>query len=168
VNPRRAQDGYDLRDERGLSALDIPHKLAISWVYQLPNIHSEHSFVRAFAHGWEYSGTYLAESGQPVTPLSDADSNANGDGAGDRTIINPNGRGLTGSAVNAVCNSGPGGATTIVTPDLDTGSFFCNATGDGVDDAHLVGYVSADPTARFIQAQTGRPMPDETLFALPA
>jgi Carboxypeptidase regulatory-like domain/TonB dependent receptor len=155
VNPRRAQDGYNFGNERGLSALDIPHKLAISWVYEIPSIRTDHGFVRALAHGWEYSGTYLAESGQPVTPLSDADSNANGDGAGDRTIFNPNGAGLTGSVVNAVCNSGPGGATSVVTPDPTTGAFNCNAGHTAPDDAHLVGYVAADPTARFIQAQTG-------------
>jgi hypothetical protein len=108
VNPRRAQDGYDLGNERGPSALDIRNKFAITWVYELPNIHSEHSFVRGVAHGWEWGGSYIAESGQPVTPLSDTDSNANGDGAGDRTIINPASRGNGGTIVDAVCNSGRG------------------------------------------------------------
>lgn len=154
VNPRRAQDGYDFSNERGPSALDIRHKLAISWLYDLPNIRTNYGLVRALAHGWEWGGSYLAESGQPVTPLSDVDANANGDGAGDRTIINPGGLGRTGTIVDAVCNSGPGGATFVTAPQAD-GSFFCNSTQTAVDDAHLVGYVAENPGARFVQAQFG-------------
>jgi hypothetical protein len=155
VNPRRAQDGYDLGNERGPSALDIRNKFAITWVYELPNIRSDHSFVRAVAHGWEWSGSYIAESGQPVTPLSDTDSNANGDGAGDRTIINPAARGNGGTIVDAVCNSGPGGGTFVTAPDPTSGAFFCNSTRTAPDDTHLVGYVAADPNARYVQAQFG-------------
>lgn len=151
VNPRRAQDGFDLRDERGRSALDIPQKFALTWVYDLPNIKSEHSFLRVLMHGWEVSGTYLAQKGQPVTVLSGADSNGNGDVAGDRAILNPNGVGLTGTTVNAVCNAGAGGATSIVGIDPKTGSFACG----NEDDTHIVGYVAVDPSARFVQAQTG-------------
>jgi hypothetical protein len=154
VDPRRSQDGYNFGNERGPSALNIPNKLAISWVYDLPNVRTDHSFVRVLAHGWEWSGSYLAESGQPVTPLSDVDANANGDGAGDRTIINPNGRGPTGTIVDAVCNSAPGGATFVTAPQAN-GAFFCNATQSAVDDAHLVGYVAENPNARFVQAQFG-------------
>jgi len=153
VNPRRAQDGYNFGADRGLSALHIPQKFTITWVYELPNIQTEHAFLRTLAHGWEWSGSYLAESGQPVTPLSDADANANGDQAGDRTIFNPNGIGNTGTIVDAVCNSGPGGATSTVAPVA--GAYFCNATHDAVDDAHLVGYVAENPGARFVQAQFG-------------
>ena len=154
VNPRRAQDGYNFGGDRGLSALHIPQKFTITWVYELPNIQTEHAFLRAVAHGWEWSGSYLAESGQPVTPLSDADANANGDQAGDRTIFNPNGIGNTGSIVDAVCNSGPGGATSVVAPDA-SGAYFCNAGHTAIDDAHLVGYVAENPNARFVQAQFG-------------
>jgi hypothetical protein len=146
VNPRRAQDGFDFAAERGLSALDIRHKFALSFLYEIPNVQTDHAFVRALAHGWEWGGTYLAESGQPVTPLSGVDSNANGDSAGDRTIINPAGVGLTGSTVNFVCNAGAGGATSIVTDPATCGSG---------DDSNIVGYVAANPKARFIQAGVG-------------
>jgi len=154
VNPRRAQDGYNFGADRGLSALHIPQKFAITWLYELPNLPTEHAFLRTLAHGWQWSGSYLAESGQPVTPLSDTDANANGDAAGDRTIFNPNGFGDTGTIVDAVCNSGPGGATSVVAPQA-SGAYFCNAAHDGVDDAHLVGYVAENPKARFVQAQFG-------------
>ena len=161
VNPRRAQDGFNFAAERGRSALDLPHKFAMTWVYDFPNVHSDSRFVRGLAHNWEWSGTYLAESGQPVTALSDADSNANGDAAGDRTILNPNGVGLTGTVVNAVCNAGAGGATTIVGLDAN-GNWDCGTK----NDANIVGYVVAPaavgtnagtitPNARFVQAQLG-------------
>jgi hypothetical protein len=146
VNPRRAQDGFDFAAERGLSALDNRHKFALSFLYEIPNVQTEHAFVKALAHGWEWGGTYLAESGQPVTPLSGMDSNANGDSAGDRTIINPAGVGLTGSTVNFVCNAGAGGATSIVNDPATCGSG---------DDSNIVGYVAVNPTARFIQAGVG-------------
>jgi hypothetical protein len=161
VNPRRAQDGFNFAAERGRSALDIPHKFAVTWVYDFPNVHSDNRFVRGLAHNWELSGTYLAESGQPVTPLSDADANANNDIAGDRTILNPMGAGLTGTVVNAVCNAGAGGATTIVGLDAN-GNWDCGSK----NDANIVGYVVAPaavgtnagtitPNARFVQAQLG-------------
>jgi len=162
VNPRRAQDGFNFAAERGRSALDLPQKFAMTWVYDFPNVHSDNRFVRGLAHNWEWSGTYLAQSGQPVTPLSDADANANGDPAGDRTILNPMGAGLTGTVVNAVCNAGAGGATTIVGLDPMTGSWDCGSE----NDANIVGYVVApttignnagaiNPNARFVQAQLG-------------
>jgi carboxypeptidase family protein/TonB-dependent receptor-like protein len=162
VNPRRAQDGFDFPEERGRSALDLPQKFAMTWVYDFPNIRSENRLLRGLAHDWEWSGTYLAQSGQPVTPLSGIDANANGDAAGDRTIFNPNGAGLTSTVVNAVCNAGAGGATTIVGIDPSTGSWQCGSE----NDANIVGYVVAptavgqnagpiNPNARFVQAQFG-------------
>ncbi len=145
VNPRRAQDGYNFGNERGPSALDIRHKFVISWVYDLPNISTDHRFLKALAHGWEWSGSYIAESGQPVTPLSDNDANANGDGAGDRAIINPNARARTGTIVDPVCNDGAGGATRVITATATA----C------ASDSNIVGYVAEDPTARYVQAGTG-------------
>ena len=144
VNPRRAQDGNNFANERGRSVLDLPQKLAVTWVYDLPNVRTENRLLRGAAHGWEISGTYLAQSGQPVTPLSGVDSNLNGDSAGDRTILNPAGVGLTASVVDPVCNDGAGGATRIVTAS----SAACPA-------ANTVGYVAEISTARFIQAGVG-------------
>ena len=151
VNPRRAQDGFDFANERGRSALDLNQKFAIAFLYEFPNISTENGFLRAVAHGWQWGGSYLAQSGQPVTPLSGADSNANGDSAGDRTIFNPAGVGLTGSPVMAVCNAGVGGATSIVGRDPNTGNWACGSQ----NDANIVGYVAVNPNARFIQAEVG-------------
>lgn len=144
VNPRRAQDGFNFAAERGRSALDLPQKFAVTWVYDFPNVHSENRFVRGLAHNWEWSGTYLAQSGQPVTPLSNVDANANNDGAGDRTIINPAGVGVTGTTVQQVCNDGVGAATRIIT-----------ATSAACAAGNVVGYVAVNPNARFVQAGLG-------------
>jgi len=144
VNPRRAQDGNNFANERGRSVLDLPQKFAVTWVYDIPNVRTESRILRGAAHGWELSGTYLAQSGQPITPLSGVDSNLNGDTAGDRTVFNPAGVGLTGSVVDPVCNDGAGGATRIVT-----------ATSTACPAANTVGYVAENPTARFIQAGVG-------------
>jgi hypothetical protein len=146
VNPRRAQDGYNLAADRGLSALNNTHKFAMTWVYDLPNISTSNGFLKAVAHGWEVNGSYLAETGQPVTALSGVDSNGNGDSAGDRTVFNPAGVGMTGTGVNLVCNAGAGGATSIVSDPADCGSG---------NDANIVGYLAIDPKARFIQAGVG-------------
>jgi Carboxypeptidase regulatory-like domain/TonB dependent receptor len=165
VNPRRAQNGYDFADDWGRSALDLPQKFAVTWVYDLPNVRTENRFLAGVAHGWEFSGTYLAQSGQPITPLSGTDANGNGDAAGDRTIFNPAGTGFTGTTVNAVCNAGPGGATTVVGIDPNpaaNGAWLCGSE----NDANIVGYVVApttigtnagiiNPSARFVQAQVG-------------
>jgi hypothetical protein len=165
VNPRRAEDGFDFANERGPSALDIRHKFAVSFLYEIPNVPTENGFVRTLAHGWEWAGSYLAESGQPVTPLSGIDSNVNGDSAGDRTVINPAGRGLTGSTVSSVCNFGPGGATSFGDCDpnhADDPLPTCDPATDPnhcVDPtpaaAFTVGYLADDATARFIQAGVG-------------
>jgi len=146
VNPRRAQDGYNLRADWGRAAIDIRNKFAFAIVYAIPNVNVGSSFARGFLHGWELSTTYLAESGQPVTALSDADSNGNGDVAGDRPILNPAGIDRTGTVVNFVCNAGPGGTTSIVTDPTTCGAG---------DDANIVGYVAANPKAKYVQAQTG-------------
>ncbi len=157
VNPRRAQDGRNLRTDWGRSALDIRNKFAAAIVYAIPNVGVSNKVVRGFANGWELSTSYLAQSGQPITALSDADSNGNGDAAGDRAILNPNGVGNTGTATDFVCNDGPGGRTRIVPasavdPKL---GIPCGVGALAFADANVVGYVVEDPKATYVQAQTG-------------
>jgi hypothetical protein len=144
VDPRRAQDGYNITSDWGRSALDIRNKFAMSIVYDLPTAKANNGIVRGFANGWELIATYLAQSGQPITALSDIDSNDNGDAAADRVILNPNGVPRTGSVVVPVCNDGPGGATRIAGGGTGT----CPA-------AHVVGYVAVNGNAQYIQAGVG-------------
>jgi hypothetical protein len=154
VNPRRVQDWQDLPDSKGLSALDVTHKLAVSWVYDIPGWNSDNSFARGLTHGWEASGTWIVSTGPPITILDEVDANGNFDPAGDRPILNPAGTVNTGSTVGFVCNDGGGGATRIVpssAQDPNTGVIPC---GSG-DDSNVVGYVAEDPTAKYVQADLG-------------
>ena len=145
VNPRRSQDGYNIGTDWGRSALDIRNKFALAVLYDLPNVKMSNAFAKGFLHDWEWVVKYLAQSGQPVTALSDADSNGNSDSAADRVIFNPNGVGNTGTVVNPVCNDGAGGKTRIITA----------ASAACAGNANIVGYVAVDPTATFVQAGVG-------------
>jgi len=150
VNPRRPQSAYDLAAEWSRSAMDIRHKFALSWVYDLPRWETG-SFLDKIVQGWQFNGSYIAQSGQPVTALAGVDMNGNFDAAGDRAIVNPNGQGLTGTSVNYVLRNPATGATSIC-----SGGAAC-FTGPGGEDlsGNIVGYVAANPNARFISADLG-------------
>jgi len=151
LNPRRAEDGFNLNAERGNSALDVRHKLALAWTYSLPHVRAESGWMKALMNGYEVNGSFVAQTGQPISILSPYDANDNFDIAGDRAIFNPNGIGNTATDVNAVCNAGPGGAVSIVAPDA-----FGTFPGCGAgDDTNVVGYVTMDPKARYVATQLG-------------
>ena len=147
VNPRRPQNPYNLKNERGLSALDMPHKFSLSWTYEIPKMFSTNSFANKMVDGWQISGSYLAQTGQPITALAGQDANGDFDAAGDRALLNPNGSGLTGTRVNFVLRDPSTGKTSIVTSVAD----------DGSDDVNVVGYVAANPNAKFVVAMPGTP-----------
>ena len=140
VNPRRPEDAYNLRNEWARSALDVPHKAALTFVYDIPVLRLNYRAARALANGWELSGSYLFQSGQPITIQSGFDANGNLDTAGDRAILNPAGTEKVGSIVNPVCRNAATGATSV--------NPACAA-------ANIVGYVPANPNARYIQAGPG-------------
>jgi len=153
VDPRRIQDWQNPNGSRGLSSLDVPHKLALSWVYEVPKLNGDHRFLNGLVSGWQYSGTFLAYSGQPITIIDGVDANGNGDSAGDRPVFNPAGRGNTASDVGFVC-AGAGGATTTSGVNPACGATD-PVTGAFLDDASIVGYYALDPTARYVVAQLG-------------
>lgn len=128
LSPRRVEDFQDLRRERADSALDRRHRFVLSAGYELPFFRtSNNGFVRTVLGGFQFVGTYSAESGQKATVLSGVDSNLNGDSAADRTIINP---------------SGVRGTDSLVTPLRNTGG-------------QIVGYLATNPNAQYIQAGAG-------------
>jgi hypothetical protein len=140
VNPRRPENSYNLRNEWARSALDVTHKVALTWLYDLPSPAWNNRFAHAFASGWQWSGSYLFQSGQPITIQSGTDANGNLDAAGDRAVLNPAGTAGVGSTVNAVCINPANGATSI------TGT--CTA-------ANTVGYYAVNSNAKYIQAGAG-------------
>jgi hypothetical protein len=140
VNPRRPENSYNLANEWARSALDVTHKVALTWLYDLPSPSWNNRFARGAASGWEWSGSYLFQSGQPVTIQSGVDSNGNLDAAGDRAIRNPSGTEGIGSTVSPVCINPATGATST------TGT--CTA-------ANTVGYFAVNPSAKYVQAGVG-------------
>jgi hypothetical protein len=139
INPRRAQDGYNLADERGVGAIDHTHKVALAVIYELPWYNGSSGFMKGFTNGWQISATFIAETGQPVTLLSFTDSNHNGDAAGDRAIVNPNFTAPnTGTDVNVLCRNGTIAASACAGGTVD-----------------IIGYVAKDPTAQYVTAQPG-------------
>ena len=67
------QNFFDLRQERSLSAHDIPHRLVLTFSYQLP-VGKGRQFgtnmnraVDAIIGGWEVAGFTVKQSGQPLT-----------------------------------------------------------------------------------------------------
>jgi hypothetical protein len=144
VNPRRPFDWMNLALDRGRSTLDVRHKFALSWMYEIPKVTTDNGFLKTVAHGWQWNGTYLVQTGQPVSLLANADSNANGDAAGDRGILNTSGTERIGSGVDLVC-VGAGGLTSISPA----------ATGCAGGSANVAGYVATNPSARYIVAELG-------------
>jgi hypothetical protein len=128
LTPRRVEDFQNVRADRADSALDRRHRFVTSVIYELPwfNNH-ENRWVRNVLGGFNFAGTYTAESGEKATVLSGTDSNLNGDAAADRTIRNPNGVKGTGSGVTPLTNSA----------------------------GQIVGYLATNPNAEYIQAGFG-------------
>jgi hypothetical protein len=144
LNPRRAQDGVHLNQDRGNSALDVRHKFALSWVYELPKTAVSNGFLKAFLNGYQVNGTFVAQSGQPITPQSGLDSNGNGDAAGDRAVFNPNGTQMTGSDAVGICRTGVG-ATYQANDTVSNG-------GSCAGSDPTVGYLALNPAAKFVIA----------------
>jgi hypothetical protein len=143
VNPRRPQDPNNLDAEWSRSTLDIRHKAALMWTYDIPRARVDARPLKALLHGWQWNGTYLFQSGQPITIQSGVDSNGNLDSAGDRVILNPNGTGRTGTSVNFVCRNASGSTS------IATSAAACGGNGS------VAGYVAANPIALYVQAGAG-------------
>lgn len=144
VNPRRPFDWQNLRLDRGRSTLDIRHKFALSWLYELPNVSTDSGLLKTLAHGWQWNGTYLVQTGPPISVLANVDANGNADAAGDRAILNPAGIALLGTGVDYVC-AGPGGVTSVASI----------ASGCVGGSSNVAGYVAQNPNARYVQAELG-------------
>jgi hypothetical protein len=147
VNPRRSQDGFNLRDERSLSAIDVPHRFVASFNYEVPAFRGSNAFVRGVLGGWQLNGVFQTQSGQLITPQSGIDSNRNRDAAGDRTIFNPNGAPGTGTGVYPVDING----NRLTVTEGGVTRFVDASEGDG----RTAAYVAINPNAQYIQAGLG-------------
>jgi hypothetical protein len=127
LTPRRVEDFQNLKADRADSALDRRHRFVTSFIYELPFFKNSTGLTRTLLGGFNFAGTYTAESGEKATVLSGIDSNLNGDAAADRTIRNPAGVTGTGSTVTALRNTA----------------------------GETVGYLADNPNAEYIRAGLG-------------
>jgi hypothetical protein len=155
LTPRRQQDFEDLAADRANSALDHRHRFTMALVYDEPFFKSGNAFTRNVLGNWEIAPIYTYQTGEWATAQSGVDANLNGDSAGDRTITNPAGKGVTGSGVAPLCRS------SIPTADCTLDNVTNTAAIDPITGAmydvedNVVGYSALNPNAKYIQAYYG-------------
>jgi hypothetical protein len=92
-SPQIPQDFFNYRNERSLSAFDVPQRFAIYYSYDLPWFSApalNHAVVKQIFHGWTLSGFTDFQSGQPFTIRTGVDTYGTGS-ASARPSYNPNG-----------------------------------------------------------------------------
>ncbi|HXG66703.1 MAG TPA: TonB-dependent receptor, partial [Blastocatellia bacterium] len=144
VNPRRPQDFFDLRNERGPSVLHRPHRFVVGFIYELPFYRNERGLLGQVLGNWQLSGIYQIESGQPINALSFRDVNGNFDNAGDRTFVNINGDRRRGTDIDFVLRNGR-----IARRGIDPTP----------DNSQVIGYIVRDPNAFWIRGDEGASLP---------
>ena len=135
LTPRRPQDFQNIANDRSSSALDRRHRFTMTVVYDVPfyKTGNRNWFLKNLVGNWQIAPIYTYESPEYATVQSAVDSNLNGDNAPDRSIINPNGVGNTGSDVHGVNNLGQ----TVTDPTA------------------IVAYVANNPNAKYVVAGAG-------------
>ena len=142
LTPRRQQDFENLSADRSNSALDHRHRFTMALVYDEPFFKSGNAFTRNVFGNWEIAPIYTYQTGEWATAQSGFDANLNGDSAGDRTITNPSGVGVTGSGVVPLCTSAVAPADCTLANVLNIAD-------------NVVGYAAINPSAKYIQAYYG-------------
>ncbi len=74
-------DPLDPRLDRAVADFDVPQRLVISGIWQLPlDRHIDNGFMKKVAGGWQFNGIATFQGGQPFTLYSDNDSSQQGNG----------------------------------------------------------------------------------------
>jgi hypothetical protein len=142
LTPRRQQSFTDLAADRSNSALDHRHRFTLATLYDVPFFKNGNALTRNVLGNWEIAPIYTYQTGEWMTAQSGIDANLNGDQAGDRTITNPAGVGVTGSGVVPLC-------TTAIPASECTLANVLNFP------SAVVGYAATNPSAKYIQAYYG-------------
>jgi hypothetical protein len=142
LTPRRQQDFTNLAADRSNSALDHRHRFTLAVLYDVPYFKNGNALTRNVLGNWEIAPIYTYQTGEWVTAQDGVDANLNGDSAGDRTITNPAGVGVTGSGVVPLCTSAIPAAS-------------CTLANVLKNQADVVGYAAINPSAKYIQAYYG-------------
>jgi hypothetical protein len=86
------QDNYNLRAERADSDFDIRHRFVANFVYQIPAFGNLSSgLATMLTSGWEMSGIFTLQTGQPFSVLTGANQSSTGLGNDRPNLVgNPN------------------------------------------------------------------------------
>jgi outer membrane receptor protein involved in Fe transport len=104
-----------LRNEKAVSHFDRPHRLVLSFLYELPFGKTGNAWKRHAIGGWQLSGLWSFESGVPLTVLNGVDADGLG-GSIDRPDYNPNGRPGTRAVPCAAGYCNPDAANAAINP----------------------------------------------------
>jgi hypothetical protein len=100
------------------------HKLAFSWLYEIPAYGGDNAFARKVLDGWSFGGSFLFEDGQPVTIRAGRDVNGDFDSAADWAYHNTGGTPGVGADSSAVCWDGA-----LVGKRIHRGCWRCDVRG---------------------------------------
>jgi hypothetical protein len=68
------QNPFNNRDNRAVSAFDVPHRFVFTHTYDLPKFTNSNGFVRQTIGGWNLSGIFQTQAGSPVNLFGGAKS----------------------------------------------------------------------------------------------
>jgi outer membrane receptor protein involved in Fe transport len=111
-----AQDLFNQRSDRGLSAFDRRHRFTLAYLYELPYVHNRDNMVmtvlNAITSGWQTSGTITFSTGAPETFIDGFDNNGDLHSGNDRPSLGnvkvPINYSPACLAVTSTCDSGVG------------------------------------------------------------
>ena len=83
-------DPLDPRLDRAIADFDVPQRLVISGLWELPfDRHFQSGFMKKATQGWQFNGIATFQGGQPITLYSNNDSSQQGNGLDRPDIIGP-------------------------------------------------------------------------------
>jgi hypothetical protein len=148
LSPRRAQNFQNMAAEWSDSALDRRIRFTFTPIYDFKPFQNGNWVMKNIVGNWNISATYTLQSPEYATVQSGVDSNLNGDSAGDRAIINPNGVAGTGSGVVPYNHAGQSVAS-LTAPGCAGFKVLSKCQ------ANTVAYVAISSNAQYIVAGSG-------------
>lgn len=73
-----SQEVANIRLDRGLSAFDATHRLALNFIWEMPFLRADRGLASSILGGWQLGGIVSAQSGFPFTVITGVDTNLDG------------------------------------------------------------------------------------------
>jgi len=121
---QRPQDMFDYNAEWSRSNFDRPHRLAVSYLWEIPG--PKTGFLGQVIGGWQLSGVTSGQSGQTFTIFTGVDSNGDTNTGSDRPNINSSGTFVWDDRHRGFTNNGY-----YTVPVGSNGLPLANSLGDG-------------------------------------